>query len=159
MRELAKIEIELELANTDKTTLVNVEELDKIEYVGKKWFLSKRGYVQRTNQGRTIMLHRLIKNCPKQLVVNHKNFNILDNRKENLECILTGENIAKGKIRDRTNMRSKHKGIMILKNYPNKFYARIKVNGNIKSGGCFNNIDDAIEAVKNLYKEFGGNFD
>ena len=150
----AKIDVELELSNSSKTTLVSLEDLDKIFDTAKTWLLSKRGYIQtRYKNYKTIMLHRLITNCPGQLVVNHIDSNPLNNTRDNLECISHGDNIHKQKDKDRTNMKSKYKGVILLKG---RYYARIKVDNKMISGGVFLNEDEAGQAAKGLFLKYRG---
>lgn len=43
--------------------------------------------IQTNGQMRYVRMHRLIMNCPKGMVVHHKNHNTLDNRRCNLEIM------------------------------------------------------------------------
>lgn len=74
-----------------KYTLVDDDIFEK--YGELKWHLSDTGYAIRRNNGITTRLHRLITNCPKNLVTDHINRNKLDNRRENLRCVTQSENV------------------------------------------------------------------
>lgn len=66
---------------------------DIFEKYGKlKWHLSDKGYAVRRNNHKTTRLHRLITDCPDDLVVDHINRNPLDNRRQNLRCVSQAEN-------------------------------------------------------------------
>lgn len=76
----------------NKKTKVDDEDYKK--YSTLKWWLSKQGYVvgRIDNTGRLVRLHRLIMNCPENMVVDHLNGDKLDNRKCNLRVCSTKEN-------------------------------------------------------------------
>ena len=71
----------------DKTeAIVDDEDFDLLSRF--KWKKHKGGYFQLTSYN---LMHRIIVNAPKGYDVHHKNGNKLDNRKENLEILKTGE--------------------------------------------------------------------
>jgi hypothetical protein len=39
------------------------------------------------NRCQVLLIHRIVTNCPEGYIVHHKNFNSLDNRKENLQVM------------------------------------------------------------------------
>jgi len=55
-------------------------------------------------------IHRLLTNCPKGLVVDHKNHNAFDNRKENLRICTNAEN-CRNVIRNKDGRSSIYKGV------------------------------------------------
>lgn len=59
----------------------------------RKWIIGN-GYVMSWNKQRRAhdRLHRLVTNCPEDMVVDHKNHNRLDNRKSNLRICTVKEN-------------------------------------------------------------------
>jgi YHS domain-containing protein len=84
------------------------------------------------------------KPCGYKLVVNHKNFNRLDNRLENLEVITHRENTNRKHIKSK----SKYVGVQWSSNI-NKYRAVILINGKDKILGQF---DDEKEA-SNYYEK------
>lgn len=52
-------------------------------------------------------MHRLVTNCPDELEPNHKNYNTLDNRKENLEIVTHKENMMKRRPYKEWNIKQK----------------------------------------------------
>jgi len=76
--------------------------------------------------------------CGYDLVINHINFNKLDNRIENLEIVTARENTNQKHIPHT----SKYTGVSWYKNY-NKWRAQIWINGKPKCLGYFNNEHDA----------------
>lgn len=79
-------------------TLIDTEDLERIESivartisVGVGEFTNYCQFLDK-NTMKTISLHRFVMNTPKGLVVDHLNFNGLDNRKKNLRNCTSGEN-------------------------------------------------------------------
>lgn len=72
---------------------------DKLELVKSfnKWYVNKRGYVQsdkRNGKDKRLryLLHRVVTNCPEDMMVDHINGNKLDNRLENLRICIKQQN-------------------------------------------------------------------
>ena len=75
----------------------DLEDYDKIkDYC---WYFDNRYLkardIESENPNKKIRMHRLVTNCPDELEPNHKNYNTLDNRKENLEIVTHKENMMK----------------------------------------------------------------
>ena len=74
--------------------IIDIDDVEKVKNI--KWRLSKRKHTSYvygfTPEKRVIKLHRLITDCPDNLVVDHINHNGLDNRKINLKVCTTKEN-------------------------------------------------------------------
>ena len=57
-----------------------------------KWQLSTKGYAIRTVKDKTIWMHRIILNTPKDYFTDHINGNKIDNRKSNLRIAKGSQN-------------------------------------------------------------------
>lgn len=116
------------------------------------------GYIT-TDKGFT-KLHRVIMDCPNDLVVDHINHDRKDNRKQNLRICKQSENIKNQKLRN--NNTSGCAGVRRY-NYNGRdcFIAQISVNGKKKTLGYYDTIDEAIqsrkEAEKVFYRDFACN--
>lgn len=108
-----------------------------------KWYKSNSGYAVTRIDGRLIMMHRLILGEPKDGVIDHKNRDRIDNRRENLHIVTPQENSLNTGLRN-TNT-SGYKGVSWSR-AANKWGARITRNGESKHLGLFSNIEDAAEA-------------
>ena len=82
-----------------------VDNEDYSELAKNKWCLSTKGYVKRgTTVGgkhKTILMHTQIMGTPVGKVIDHKNHNPLDNRKENLRVCTHRQNCANMKLSKR----------------------------------------------------------
>jgi hypothetical protein len=140
--------------------LVLLDQDDYSIYSQKKWQLSPTGYVARSSQSQGVVkrvyLHRLIMDCPIELVIDHINKNRLDNRKSNLRICTQRENIvanlgwkyAEVKYKGVSYMSSGGKKILY------KFRARIKD----KHIGVFNSPEEAARAYDQEAKKLHGEY-
>ena len=82
--------------------------------INEKWYLNSKGYIIRNfpNKKR-ILLHRILTNCPKNMIIDHINRNKLDNRMMNLRICTNSENVQnKGKAKcKRLDHISKYNGL------------------------------------------------
>lgn len=132
----------------DKEILVDDADF---EYVSKfKWFLRKVGktfYAQRNakvGELRTaIQMHRELLSVPAGLMVDHKNHNTLDNRRENLRICTQFENQHNQQATRGGS--SKYKGITWVKK-SKKWRTMITTYGYAKHLGLFNNEEEAAMA-------------
>lgn len=124
-----------------------------------RWNIDKYGYIKtvlkNNNHYKTILLHRLIMDCPNNLYVDHINHHKNDNRKKNLRICTKQEN-------NRNRMVSKNNssgttGVYYNKGI-NKWIAYIMVDRKQIYIGSFDLKEDAIQARLNeqdkLFKEF-----
>ena len=95
-------------------------------------------------------MHSFLKSCPKDKIINHKNHNGLDNRKNNLECVSNSYNIRHGR---HSSGKSSHRCIHWHKQRQ-KWHVQFTRNYFKYSGGMYDSLDDAIEARDRMFKVF-----
>ena len=125
-----------------------------------RWRLSAYGYVvanikHSLGVRKTTQLSRLIMNAPKNKDVDHKNHNLLDNRKGNLRLCTKSENLAnqlpqKGKT-------SQYKGVSWRKER-NNWRVRVRIKDKDFSIGSFDNEVEAATAYNLKAEEIFGEF-
>lgn len=88
----------LSLANSDQMVLIDDADYSRFSHYRLR--LNAGGYATITNRchGESILLHRQIISAPKGIMVDHKNQNRLDNRKENLRLCTRSQNMANHKV-------------------------------------------------------------
>jgi hypothetical protein len=113
------------------------------------------GYAARKESGKTIYMHREIKNALKGTEVDHINNNGLDNRASNLRIVTrTQNNQNRGMQKSNT---SGYKGVVWHKQNQ-KWWARIQINGKQISLGCFDAIEKAANAYKIASEQYHGSY-
>lgn len=117
-----------------------------------KWILNNHGYaICRINSGQ-VHMHRMILPSKRGMVIDHINFNKLDNRKSNLRYLSNTENLLHNKKRYRSD-------IGVRKLFNGKWNSRISYTSEGKykemSAGCFRTKKEAIIARNNKLKELG----
>ena len=90
---------------------------------------------------KTLMLHRLIMDPPSGFIVDHRNHNGLDNRKENLRICTMQENLQNR--RANKNSKCGYKGV---ERVGNRYRASIHVNGIKRSLGRYDTPEEAARA-------------
>lgn len=83
--------------------IIDKEDLEKV--MQYRWYIAKNdnGYYAKTNikegqKFKSTYMHRLLKDCPKNRVIDHRNGNGLDNRKCNLKICTQKENTNNQKL-------------------------------------------------------------
>lgn len=131
---------------------VDPEDYDRLKYLG--WSLNEKGghakrCERRGKSTHTVLMHREIVNAPKGMLVDHINWDPLDNRKANLRVCSQRENLCnRGPTKQNT---TGFKGVSKVRN-------RYQVSIDCKVIGWF---DDPIEAAKcydKAAKELHGEF-
>lgn len=121
---------------------IDTEDIEKIREVGA-WHaiydktLQTPSYYICNRRGKTLKLHRLIMNCPRDKVIDHINHDTLDNRKQNLRICSRFEN-----QQNLRSCKSGHPGVY-FKRTRGKWVGNISKN-NKKYYKEFSNIEDAI---------------
>ena len=134
-------------------TKIDKIDIDIIKHY--KWCLSSKGYVQTYINGKFVSIHRFILSVDKDLVVDHINHDITDNRRSNLRICTRSEN-SKNRLKHKNN-KSGISGVGWDKKHL-RWYASICVNTKAIKLGTFKNINDAIKARKEAEIKYFGEF-
>ena len=122
---------------------------------GRK-FYAVRVMIIKPGQTKLMYLHREIMNAPKGTLVDHRNLDPLDNRRENLRFATHAENMQnKRKTSSKTS--SRFVGVVLNKRN-GRWYARIKYKKKQIALGCFGNEIDAAKAYDAAAKKYYGKF-
>jgi len=143
-------------------------EIKSFKIIKNKGYLLKKalntaGYyvvsLSKNNKNKTFQVHQLVamaflghKICGMKLVINHKNFNKLDNRVENLEIVTNRENSNKKHIKST----SQYTGVSWNNNLK-KWSCYIRINTKKYHLGYFTNEIDAHNVYQNKLKELTKN--
>ena len=131
--------------------IIDLDDIDKVRQY--KWCLSNDGYVHTSKNN--IRLHKLVKDCPEDMIIDHINHNILDNRKENLRPCTYQQNMMN--LSKRIDNSSGIAGVSWYKR-SNKWRAQIKLNNKTKHLGYYENIEEAIQARRQAEIDYFGEF-
>lgn len=147
--------------NKNEPFIVDIEDFGKVRKIC--WSKNNNGYLTgNAGNGKIVMLHRYIMNCPKGMDVDHKNGSDtkFDNRKSNLRLCTKNENMMNTKT-PVTNT-SGYKGVYWNKSR-NLWVAQIAFGINPKNGkkkcyylGSYENIEDAIKAREEAEEKYFG---
>ena len=107
------------------------------------------------NRHRQVSMHRLGMGFPNNKIVDHINHVTYDNRKNNLRIVTHSQNIMNRRLAK--NNTSGVVGVY-FDNNSKKWSAQIKINGENKYLGEFQNFDSAVNARKDAEKELFGEF-
>lgn len=129
------------------TTLIDKQDYEKIK--NYKWGLND-GYVATKMNGREMKLHRFIMNPPEDKVVDHGNWNTLDNRRDNLEIREQRENTINSGLQ--SNNKSGCTGVFEERGM---WHAVIYVKKKKIDLGFYDNFDDARLARKQAEYVYG----
>lgn len=130
----------------------DLEDYDKIkDYC---WYSDNYGYLEHKGKEH-IILHRLIMDAPKGLLVDHINHDVKDNRKSNLRICTKPQNNWNAKTP--TNNTSGVKGVHYNKR-KNKWSASITVNNKVIFLGYYSNKEDATKVRKEAEKQYFEDF-
>ena len=87
--------------------LIDHDDLEKAKSISGTWFVMDvhptrpwtHTYVATTQNKKTVYLHRLLTDAPAGMYVDHRNFNGLDNRRQNLRVVTPAENARRRRCR------------------------------------------------------------
>jgi len=140
-----------------------LDQQDYYRFAGFKWeiagndnkFYAVRNIMAGSSRTTTVRLHRLIMDCPKDLVVDHINGDSLDNRRANLRLATQAQNLHNRK--KKANTSSQFIGASFNKSH-RYWCSQIKVNGKSLWLGSFDNEIAAAraydKAARMYHKEF-----
>jgi len=129
-------------------------DIDKIDLIKEyKWYLGSDGYVRSGEL--PLYLHRIIMNCPEELVIDHIEANPLKNICSNLRFATDSQNMMNRSLQ--SNNTSKVTGVVWNKDR-NKWQSQIKVNKKNIYLGRFFNFEDAVKARKEAEEKYFGEF-
>lgn len=104
---------------------------------------------------RKVLLHRFITDAPANMEVDHRNWDGLDNRRDNLRIATHTQNRANA--RPRAGCSSRYKGVWLDKR-DGVWRSEIVVDGKRNGLGIFNNEDDAARAYNAAALKAWGEF-
>jgi len=112
--------------------------------------------VNNNQKSKLLLLHRIImKITNPKIIIDHENFNTLDNRKKNLRIIPCSNNSQHRKSKN-SNNKSGYRNVSWNKSI-NKWVVQLQINGKNTILGKFDDVEEAnlfaIEMRKKYYKE------
>lgn len=144
----------VKFSNCNEYFLCDLDDWEKLKE--HCWYKSSDGYAMSSHNGKTIIFHRLVTNCPDGLIPDHiylVSSGVCDNRKSNLRIATRKENTWNHTLYCHNtsgyNGVSFHKGI-------NKWTAYITYNGKRIHLGHFNTKEEAYQARLKAEEEYFG---
>lgn len=134
-------------------TKIDTDKINEIKSI--KWHIDKHGYVVGYQEGKQIKLHKLITKTDKEVKIDHKNRDKLDNRIENLRPVNDTQNsINRGM---QSNNTSGVTGVGFDKK-SGKWVARIGINRKQIILGLFSDFNEAVKIRKEAEKIYHGEY-
>jgi len=141
-------------SNTNEPFYFDLEDYDKIK--NYCWCINSTGYLSsRDKNNKHILMHRIIMNPSNQMVVDHINHNIIDNRKHNLRICLQIDN-AKNCTKQINNTTG-ITGVLWDKRYQ-KWKSIIGINNKQIHLGYYDDKNDAIKVRKEAEVKYFGEY-
>ena len=156
------------LLTQNQSTFVDDENYVKLSKY--KWFAqqSRDSYYagrksprDKSGKQTTILMHRIIMECPSNMQIDHINHNTLDNRKQNLRVCSQSQNNMNQILQKNTS--SKYKGVCLIKSeYKETVYtywqANIVINKKQLYLGIFKSEINAAKAYNRKARELFGEY-
>ena len=124
----------------DSSVIIDKEDLNLV--LQYRWFIGTHGYAITNINHHKVAMHKLITNTGKDIEIDHKNGNILDNRKNNLRITVHQKNCLNKK--ERTDNSTGYVGVQYKKD-KNKYNAFITYNKKHYSLLC-KSLEEAVYA-------------
>jgi hypothetical protein len=105
--------------------------------------------------GKNIRMHRLILNVPTNTIVDHKDHNTLNNKKNNLRLCTQSQNCQNKRMQSDNS--TGYKGVYLEKK-TNKYRSKIRINGKLKHLGYYSTAIEAYTAYKTVAEKIHGEF-
>lgn len=135
-----------------------IDEESREVLLGHTWVVNERGYAAARSGSRGITMHRIVMAAGPGQIVDHKNGNILDNRRENLRFCTHAENMKNRKMHknNRTGIKGVYKDLRSGCTRP--FRAQIRVDGRKIHLGAFLSADEAGFAYRAASEKYHSEF-
>jgi HNH endonuclease len=136
--------------------LLDQEDVDRV--MERNWYpASKGGYIQSTQNGEVVALHRFVFKAQKGDLVDHRNGHPWDNRKRNLRKATTSQN-ARNTRPHRTSS-SQFKGVSVVQRKSGPRYRTlIQIDGRQRQLGIFKSETTAARAYDAAARKHFGEF-
>jgi len=133
-----------------QVALVDDEDYEKLSTT--KWRAVSYGYAISIDGEKGLLMHRVIMNAKKGEIVDHKNHNTSDNRKENLRIVTHAQNMMN---RKRNSNCTLPKGV---EKVLNRYRACISKDGKKIHLGTYSSISEAAKVYNKKAVELFGEF-
>lgn len=120
-----------------------------------QWHPGTRSYRARMSGRPRVFMHRYVLELTQPYVVDHRNHNTLDNRRQNLRPCSAAENNRNRRKRD--GLTSRYKGVYYERDRA-RWKAHIDIDGRTKTLGRFTSEEDAARAYDAMARQLFGEF-
>lgn len=141
----------LRLTNSRRVALI--DRIDVARVAGRRWRLTRDGYVVSGSGRELVWLHRVVARTPVGSFTDHRNHNRLDNRRANLRVCSYRENNCNQRQR---RSGSGYRGV--YRTPRGRFRAQIRVWGRLMQLGSYGSPEEAACAFDNAARRFHGEF-
>ncbi len=125
-----------------------VDDLDYESLKKHSWSVGNTGYPRCTYRQKQFLMHDLIMPSVDGIMVDHKNQDKLDNRRDNLRYVTKSQNMQNQPKNKRNS--SRHKGVYFLKsgNRVNRWFAKLVVDGIVHQSDYVATKEEAAKAAQ-----------